>query len=115
MYVVLCNEELGNMSNKSKSDKAHLKRIKNMDCIACELMDPPVYGNTPCDAHHIHGYHGFCGKAPDTETLPLCKIHHQTGPKGVSYHGTARKDWEATFKPQYELLDIVRERLGIIA
>ena len=97
----------------NKKDRKHLERVKNMNCIACERMENPVYDSTPCDAHHIHGYHGMGGKAPDSETLPLCKIHHQTGPYGVSYHGTPREKWEATFGKQYDLLKIINERLGL--
>tara|TARA_R110000824_G_scaffold122685_2_gene280018 strand:+ start:2495 stop:2854 length:360 start_codon:yes stop_codon:yes gene_type:complete len=87
--------------SKTKAEVAHLLKIKNMNCYACELMDEPVYDSTPCDAHHVHGYHGFCGKASDFETLPICKPHHQSGGYGVAYHATGRTKWEETFQIQY--------------
>lgn len=83
---------------KTKAERKHLETIKNMNCLACEKIG---YETTPCDAHHIHGYHGFCGKASDFETLPLCKIHHQNGARGVAYHNTAKDDWEKEFGAQY--------------
>jgi len=64
-------------------------------------MDDPVYDSTPCDAHHVHGYHGFAGKAGDFETIPLCKPHHQSGGNGVGYHATGRPVWEENFQIQY--------------
>ena len=89
--------------SKTKAERGNLERVKNMNCVACEVIG--VYDSTPCDAHHIHGNNGFCGKASDFEVLPLCKPHHQTGGYGVAYHGTPKDLWESTFGDQNKLLE----------
>lgn len=96
---------------KTVAEKKHLERVKNLPCVACETIG--VYDNDFCDAHHIHGYHGLFGKAPHTETLPLCKAHHQTGGYGVAFHNTPKDLWESTFGNQLDLLDKVNEQLGL--
>lgn len=63
-------------------DPAHLARVRNLPCIACQIDSLPQLYKT--EAHHIRrdSYrtcYGAQQKAPDVETIPLCKLHHWNG------------------------------------
>ncbi len=67
-------------------DREHLERVKALPCIVCGRMGPS-------DAHHVRvgpdgRHYGMGQKADDTETIPLCKLHHQYG--DASYHAGPR-------------------------
>lgn len=62
---------------KRITSKAHIERIKHMDCILCGAAGPS-------DAHHIRTGQGMGQRADDVLAVPLCKACHQ-GPHGI--HG----------------------------
>jgi hypothetical protein len=57
--------------------RAHIQRIKEMDCVLCGASGP-------CDAHHIREGQGMAQRASDFLAVPLCKDCHQ-GKHGI--HG----------------------------
>lgn len=77
--------------------KAYMARVKMLPCVICQSYPPN-------DAHHV--YHGRYGseKASDFETIPLCKICHQTGPLSVHQ---AKETWEAMHGPDWGYLPVV--------
>lgn len=54
-----------------RKNPKYLKAVKQLPCFYCNL--PP-----PSEAHHIigGGYGGMGLKAPDTMTMPLCRLCH---------------------------------------
>lgn len=94
---------------RTKAESAHILRIKNMGCIACELYLGRY--TSPCDAHHIRNGQGTSQRAPDFETIPLCKPHHQTGGHGVAIHA-GQRTWEEKYGTERELLAIIMGRIN---
>ena len=79
-------------------------RVKTLPCAVCKR-------HGPSDAHHvIHGRYGTL-KAPDRDTIPLCKIHHQDGPEAI-HNGKAT--WMEKHGPDYSYLPWVESMLGEI-
>lgn len=85
---------------KRITSRAHIDRIKRMDCCLCGATGPS-------DAHHIRAGQGMSQRASDMLVIPLCKSCHQ-GPKGV--HGD--KTMLRVFKvEELDLLAITLEKL----
>lgn len=87
---------------KPARDPARLARVKQLPCVICKA--PP-----PSDAHHcIHDRHGQ-RKAPDAETIPLCKAHHQDGPDAIH---NGKRTWREKYGPDHSYLKEVDEILA---
>jgi hypothetical protein len=83
-----------------------------MGCIACEIKG--LQQTSPTEAHHIRRRpdgqsYGTSQKAGDREAIPLCYEHHWNG-VGSIY---TRKQFEAEFGNERELLAMTLKRLGI--
>ena len=90
--------------NGTKEGKEYMERVKMLTC--CTLS----CNKTPCDAHHIRDSQvGKGQKAPDLETIPLCKICHQTGKYSVH---NAKRTWEATNGTQRDHVKETQNKLG---
>ncbi|WP_407473486.1 Ref family recombination enhancement nuclease [Sulfitobacter sp. PM12] len=85
-----------------REGKEWMRRVKELPCCIC-------YKHGPSDAHHvIHGRYGT-RKAPDKDTIPLCKEHHQDGPEAI-HNGKAT--WMEKHGPDYSYLPWVAAQLG---
>lgn len=63
-----------------KKNKAHLKLVVQIGCIACRKLG---YPDTPAEIHHIRSGQGMSQRANDVDTLPLCPFHHRQGPDAI--------------------------------
>ncbi|MFC4699366.1 Ref family recombination enhancement nuclease [Glaciecola siphonariae] len=88
-----------------KAEKAHLKRVAEMGCIACERIN---YFDTPSEIHHIRTGMGMGQRNDHYHVIPLCPNHHRHLPNAI--HQSKRK-FEAHFGTEVELLNIIRGRL----
>jgi len=85
---------------KRITNKAHVERIKRMDCCLCGATGTS-------DAHHIREGQGMSQRASDVLVIPLCKSCHQ-GPNGI--HGD--RSMLRIFKvEELDLLAITLEKL----
>ena len=103
------------LRTRERSVTAQDKRLwdrmaQEVGCIACLLDGHP---NTYVSIHHIDGR-----TKPDChkEVLPLCAPHHQQDDSDmmgrIAVHPNKAR-FEARYGSQYELLDQVKEKLGI--
>jgi hypothetical protein len=81
-----------------KKNKYYISKIKKFPCFVC--------GKMPVDAHHLKDGKGFCNKADDIESMPLCpKDHHDLHFKiGVS-------KWEEKYGKQEDIILIYRYKI----
>lgn len=87
---------------KAPRDPERLAKIKQLPCVICGAAPPS-------DAHHcIHDRFGQ-RKAPDSETIPLCKSCHQWGPGAI--HADKRA-WRERHGPDHGYLAMVDDMLG---
>ena len=85
------------------SDKKYLAWVREQPCI--------FDGHDPCEgdveAHHVTGA-GLSLKAPDRNTMPLCRKHHRQrhDHKGPfhDWSKAKRKAWEALMVEHYQSL-----------
>jgi hypothetical protein len=94
---------------RSKATKAHMSRVAELGCIACQIAGTP--GTLP-ELHHPRTDAGAGQRAPDSDVIPLCPPHHRgtMHPAVPSIHRD-RLVFIATFGSEAELLAKVRERL----
>ncbi|MGL4480439.1 MAG: hypothetical protein ACRCVK_19725 [Aeromonas veronii] len=85
---------------KRITSRAHIERIKRMDCVLCGASGPS-------DAHHIRAGQGMGQRASDVLAIPLCKSCHQ-GPSGI--HGD-RAMMRIHKVDELDLLAITLERI----
>jgi len=73
------------------ADKQRLKDVRKLPCIIC--------ANDGSEPHHLIGQgHGIMGgKADDSQTIPLCRFHHN------ELHHNVKK-WEKKYGSQSSLL-----------
>ena len=94
-----------------KRDRRHLARVAAIGCIVCRNEG---HGTTPPEytaIHHIRHQAGMGRRAPDTDAIPLCAAHHQTGGHGVAFHA-GKEAFEARHGTELELLAQVRKLLN---
>lgn len=75
-------------------DPAYLQAVRETPCVLC---------GSPAEPHHKKGGYGTI-KAPDRETMALCREHHTSGGRGIAFHSTPRSEWEARWGTQDELI-----------
>lgn len=97
---------------KRHKNPAHLRMVRSLPCIACELKG--VQQTTPTEAHHIKRrpdgqFFGMGQKASDEETIPLCYHDHWNGVGSIWTH----RGFEAEFGNERDLLAATLTRLGI--
>ncbi len=93
--------------SKTKAEKAHMRKVAELGCIACQQIG---YEDTPAELHHIRTDAGAGQKATHFEVIPLCLEHHRKGKNAIH---NSKKNFEADFGTETELLIIVNESLGI--
>lgn len=92
---------------KTKEGDEWIRRITEFGCIVCYRMGY----QTPASAHHPKD--PKTGRpVQDTDAIPLCGPHHQTGGNGVAFHATGRKTWEKLYGTEAELLEHTRRLIG---
>jgi hypothetical protein len=94
-----------NMSSPSKAEKAYWGKLANIvGCIACRLDG--------IANHHVSIHHcaGRTTSGCHRKVLTLCAAHHQTGGEGIAIH-PFKKQWEARYGTQQELMDMCNEIL----
>lgn len=67
----------------TKKEKAHMGRIKSMQCICCTLLGQQQ--TSPTDVHHLREGQGGAQRASDFLTIPLCHDDCHQGRNGI--HG----------------------------
>ena len=93
----------------NKRDKAHLNRVAEMGCCVCRNEG---LGASPAEIHHIRTGYGVSQRAPHTEVLPLCYVHHRSKAGGqIGYHYSPA-EFEARYGTELELLEQVRGMLS---
>jgi hypothetical protein len=85
---------------KRITSRAHIERIKRMDCILCGAPGPS-------SAHHLREGQGMGQRADDVLAVPLCWHCHQ-GPEGI--HGN-RALLRVRKMEELDLLAMTIERL----
>lgn len=83
-----------NSAPLTKSEKAHMERVKSLDCSVCDAPGP-------CDAHHIH-------QGQSWTVVALCKDCHQGSFNGI--HGQ-RRMWILKKLDEVAALNITLKRL----
>jgi len=83
-------------------DSKRLKWIRGLPCIfEGEMCEGPI------EAHHRTGA-GLALKAPDDETMPLCRKHHKERHDSTGaffkLSKAERKTWEAEMVAKYQAL-----------
>lgn len=91
-------------------DKDHLRKVRALPCIACEIAG--VQQVSPTSAHHIKreadgSLLGASQKAHDTETIPLCCTCHWNGHESIWTH----RGFEAEFGDERALLAATLKRI----
>lgn len=72
----------------TKSERLLLAETAERGCALCRWLG---YGKSPAQIHHVRTGTGIGRRAPHSEVIPLCMMHH-TGPEGI--HGMGRRAWE---------------------
>jgi hypothetical protein len=88
-------------------ERRHMGSVARLGCIACRLH---MGCFTPAEVHHIKLQTGIGRRSSHYDTIPLCAVHHRTGPYGLAFH-QGPGAWEMRFGRQTELLERVRELL----
>lgn len=102
-----------------KRDPAYLAFIRGLPCCAPGATRAPRYLSAgdmlmrhlhcdgPVEAHHRTGS-GLALKAPDRESMPLCRLHHRAfhDNRGVffGWDKPRRKEWQRTMVEHYQAL-----------
>lgn len=88
--------------------KRHMSSVAALGCILCRRLG---YFGTPAELHHPRTGTGAGRRAPDTDVIPLCPIHHRLG--NESLHAMGRK----AFERHYGLteLDLLADTRALIA
>jgi len=96
---------------KGKARSAHFARVAALGCIACLIDGNP---GTPPELHHPRANAGMGQKAPDTDVLPLCPLHHRgtDHPRTPSIH-LDRLAFIERYGSETKLLARVRAMMGI--
>ena len=94
---------MGQKEPKAKRNPKHLARMKALPCVICRKPGPS-------DAHHVCCGRYSQSRAPDTETIPLCKDHHQDGGPGVAIHA-GKESWVAKHGEDVDYLPLVKKWL----
>lgn len=92
-----------------KAESDYLNKVAESGCVVCRNLG---HGETPAQIHHIRAGQGAAQRADNFSVLPLCHWHHQNGGYEVAFHA-GQKRWEELFGTEQELLEQVREELGI--
>ena len=87
-------------SDEGKAGREHMARVAALPCVCC--------GYWPVEVHHCKSGRYSQRKAADTDTIPLCRNHHQ-GPEGFHTDQTA---WEAKYGPDTDYLPVVADQLA---
>lgn len=98
---------------KRVEDPEHLARVRSLPCLACQIEG--AIQLWPTESHHIRRdthwtCYGKSQKAPDTETIPLCKLHHWNGSYCQS-HGGSLVMFELKYGNERDLLQMTLEAL----
>jgi len=91
-------------------DPEHMRRVRALPCIACQILGVSQSSHT--EAHHIRRGadgqpYGTSQKAHDTETIPLCTMHHWNGVNSIY----TRREFEEIFGNERDLLAQTLETL----
>ena len=95
----------------TKKEKLYLNKVASIGCIVCKIY---LGVHTEPNVHHITEGMGMSQRNSHYNTLPLCKIHHQTGDgkdwcQGQYGYHHSPKEFEIRYGTQSELLLIVQK------
>lgn len=93
----------------TKAERAHIIRVAKLGCLACKKLG---HFSPEVEIHHVRMGNGMGQRASHFDILPLCHIHHRTGGHGVAFHA-GQRTWEVEFGTESELLEQVKQLLGI--
>ena len=84
----------------------YLDKVASLGCIVCRNLG---FGESPAEIHHIRDGYGISQRAPDSEAIPLCFIHHRSEGGGqIGYH-TSPLGFIERYGTERELLHQVKE------
>lgn len=105
-----------------KADRVRFEQLKQMPCIACEVMDAMF----PCGPTEVHHLLSGGRRIGHQATLPLGRWHHRRVPWGSASIADMRmtfgpsladgsKPFHERFGSDEELLQMVNEKLEVMA
>jgi hypothetical protein len=95
----------------TKAEKVHMARVAALGCVLCLRLG---YGASLAEVHHVRTGTGAGRRAPDTDTIGLCPLHHRLG--NFSLHTMGRKAFERHYNiTELDLLAEVRRILGAVS
>lgn len=94
---------------RTKAVKEYMGRVAELGCIVCRNLG---YPGTPAELHHPRFLAGGGQKAPDTEVIGLCPMHHRLGGYGVAFHA-GPKEFEKFHGKEEDLLSQTKKILGV--
>lgn len=94
-------------------DQEHMANVAALGCIVCRNEH---LGESPAEVHHIRDGYGKGQRAPHTETLPLCALHHRIADgrekyrRQIAFHQSPA-EFTRRYGSERELLEQVRRLL----
>lgn len=95
----------------TKAERDHLNAVAALGCQVCHDQ---ALGHSEAEIHHPRSGMGMSQRASHFDAIPLCPIHHRLGGYGIAFHA-GPKLWQRAYGTERELLERVRQRLGITA
>jgi len=83
------------------ADKEHMDKVSQLGCRVCINLGYIRLGECPAGIHHTGTYMG--GGRTHKRVLALCHEHHQ-GKEGIDGKHMSKRQWEAKFGTEEELL-----------
>lgn len=93
----------------NKAERAYADRVAELGCLVCKRLG---YGWTPALVHHQRAGMGKM-RAPHSEIIPLCEVHHTHPDHGIHGLGTKRFPVVYGFTEQ-ELVAETKELAGYV-
>lgn len=84
-----------------------MRRIAALGCCVCRFR--LGLHDSPAAIHHVRDGYGKSQRAPNTDIIPLCGMHHQNGGYGVAFHA-GKTIWQDRFGTERELQALVHEQ-----
>jgi hypothetical protein len=84
-------------SPEGKAGKAHMALVAQLSCVICDTR--------PVHVHHVIHKRYSTRRAPDTDTIPLCRACHDELHAG-------KETWAAKHGPDYGFLPAVRRSVA---
>lgn len=84
----------------TKAEKLHMNKVAALGCIICK---------GPATIHHTGCYIG--GGRNHMKVIPLCEKHHLFGPDAIDGKIISKRQWEAKYGTEEDLLTTTHQKL----